>query len=162
MTRSLVWLVLLVGLGACDGPPAEDKGEAVEAYCDAALGKLQQECQIQIDQATLDAVNCDDEQRCAADCVESASCGDITLTLQGAINTFSACIDVCAGRPIRQYPEACKQAEAKLNECGLILTGVCTELTTCFTNCVANYSCGDINASVVGASSGFALCMQGC
>ena len=163
MTRSLVWLVLLAGLGACDGPPAEGQEKALEQECDAALDKLQNECAIAIDAATLDAVTCDEGQLCAAGCVENATCEDIVVTLQGGINTFSACVDVCAGQPVRQEAPACVAAKQKLyDECKLGMTGVCTEQDTCFTSCVATYSCQEIAAYVAGEANAFSTCMSGC
>src|SRR5688572_9368332 len=102
MRRSLVFLgQALWGLGACDGPPARVSEQRQQA-CETALAKLQQQCQVVIDSATRDAVTCDEQQRCAAGCVESASCEDIDYALQGGINGFSACVDVCAGTPVRQ------------------------------------------------------------
>jgi hypothetical protein len=158
-------LVVVVGIGACDGPPRPETEQEiqVQATCDAALAKLQGECMITIDAATLDAVTCDEGQQCAASCVEGASCEEIVVTLQGGINTFSACVDVCAGQPIRQEAPACVAAKNRLIDCGLGITGVCTEQDTCFTNCVATFSCEEMNAWVQGAADNpFGRCMQGC
>ncbi|HVJ18300.1 MAG TPA: hypothetical protein VM686_22930 [Polyangiaceae bacterium] len=163
MARSLVWLVVLAGLAACDGPPAEEQEEALKQECDAALDKLQNECAIAIDTATLDAVTCEEGQLCAAGCVENAPCEEIIVTLQGGINTFSACVDVCAGQPIRTEAPACVAAKKKLiEECALGMTGVCTEQDTCFTNCVASYTCAEIAGYTTGEANAFTACMGGC
>jgi len=154
--------VVLGGLGACDGPPAEVQQQ--QRYtCDAALDKLKNECLVPIDDSTEKAVTCDEEQQCAAECVHDATCEEINLALQGAINPFIGCVDTCAGRPVREEAPACKAAREKLTlECGLELTGICTELHTCFTNCIANTTCEEITGHVQGVYTAYTQCMEPC
>ena len=162
MTRLPLWLVLIGGLGACDGPPAEVQQQQ-QYSCDAALGKLKNECLVPIDESTEDQVTCDDQQQCAAKCVDNASCEEINQALQGAINPFIGCIDVCAGRPRRPEPLRGSAAREKLTQqCSLELTGICTELHSCFTNCIAKTTCEEIAGHVMGEYTAYSQCMEPC
>jgi hypothetical protein len=54
-------------------------------------------------------------------------------------------------------------AKTKLiDECGLGMTGVCTEQSTCFTGCIAGYSCQEIAGYVAGEQNAFTHCMDAC
>lgn len=162
MTTWLIRVMPVAALAACESTTSG--GEAQDS-CRAALGKLENECAIDFDEEAAESIQCDEQQRCAARCIDSATCNEIDTAFQGYTNAFVECLGVCTDRPLPEpAPPTCGQVEYKLEiECGFEpATTPCNEADTCVNACVLHFLCVEIAASRAGEPNGYGDCVDAC
>jgi hypothetical protein len=82
--RRLIGAVVLFGMLGCGG----------KTVCDQAGDKLGS-CNLP-SRTTASSNGCDARSRCEAQCILSASCGDLQAAFTGTVNSYTSCDDSCA------------------------------------------------------------------